>query len=107
MRLYLKGHDYKYAVEQMLLTMFPEERPEYPEGRPQGERMEVRLSRGARYTTATCALHRGAQVFRGRAAAALSAGAEPLETDRVRHQEEKRAAALCFSAAALMVILLI
>ena len=29
------------------------------------------------------------------------------ETDRVRHQEEKRAAALCFSAAALMVILLI
>ena len=29
------------------------------------------------------------------------------ETDRVRQQEEKRTAALCFSAAALMVILLI
>ena len=91
MRLYLKGHDYKYAVEQMLLTMFPEERPEYPEGRPQGERMEVRLSRGERYTTATCALYRGAQVFRGRAAAALSAGAEPLETDRVRQRLVKNA----------------
>ena len=91
MRLYLIGHDYKYAVEQMLLTMFPEERPEYPEGRPQGERMEVRLSRGERYTTATCALHRGAQVFRGRAAAALSAGAEPLETDRVRQRLVKNA----------------
>ena len=34
MRLYLIGHDYKYAVEQMLLTMFPEERPEYPAGNP-------------------------------------------------------------------------
>ena len=30
MRLYLSGHDYKYAVEQMLLTLFPDERPEYP-----------------------------------------------------------------------------
>ena len=56
MRLYLNGHDYKYAVEQMLLTMFPEERPEYPEGKPAGDRMEIRLSRGSRYTTAACAL---------------------------------------------------
>ena len=42
MRLYLFGHTYKYAVEQMLLTMFPAERPEYPEGKPSGERMEIR-----------------------------------------------------------------
>ena len=41
MRLYLIGHEYKYAVEQMLLTMLPGERPEYPEGRPSGDRMEI------------------------------------------------------------------
>ena len=52
----------------MLLTLFPLERPEYPSGKPEGDRMELRLSRGARYITATCALHRGGEVFRGRAA---------------------------------------
>lgn len=30
MKLYLRGHDNKYAVEQMLLTLYPGERPEYP-----------------------------------------------------------------------------
>ena len=39
MKLYLYGHEYKYAVEQMLLTLFPAERPQYPEGEPEGERM--------------------------------------------------------------------
>ena len=82
MRLYLKGHDYKYAVEQMLLTMFPQERPEYPQGEPAGERMELRLSRGRRFTTATCALHTGEGCFRGRAAADNSLMDGRLESDR-------------------------
>ena len=60
MNLYLKGHSYKYAVEQMLLTLFPEERPVYPEGRPAGERMEISLHRGERFTTASCLLRTGA-----------------------------------------------
>lgn len=36
MNLYLIGHDYRYAAEQMLLTLFPDERPVYPgtAGRP-------------------------------------------------------------------------
>ena len=81
-KLYFFGHDYKYAAEQMLLTLFPLERPEYPSGKPEGDRMELRLSRGARYITATCALHCGGEVFRGRAAvrAAMLDGA--LLTDR-------------------------
>ena len=29
MRLEFRGHDYKYAAEQMMLTLFPEERPQY------------------------------------------------------------------------------
>ena len=37
MRLCLQGHDYRYAVEQILLTLFPDERPVYdvqPDGEP-------------------------------------------------------------------------
>ena len=36
MRLYLIGHDYRYAVEQMMLTLFPGQHPEYPGGPPDG-----------------------------------------------------------------------
>ena len=35
MKLYLYGHDYKYAAEQMMLSLYPSERPEYPEGKPE------------------------------------------------------------------------
>ena len=82
MRLYLTGHEYKYAVEQMLLTMFPGERPEYPAGRPSGDRMEIRLSSGAQRTTAVCVYRRGEERFCGRASVPnirLNGG---LSTDR-------------------------
>ena len=29
MHLTLQGHDYRYAAEQMMLSLFPEERPDY------------------------------------------------------------------------------
>ena len=82
MRLYLSGPRYPYAVEQMLLTLFPEERPEYPAGRPEGRRMEISLSRGPRFTTAVCALHTDSGVFRGRAAVRNEALTDALVTDR-------------------------
>ena len=34
MKLYLIGHSYKYALEQIMLMLFPDERPEYPETAP-------------------------------------------------------------------------
>ena len=49
MNLYLQGTDNKYAAEQTLLTLFPEERPEYPEGEPAGERCELTVTRGEKY----------------------------------------------------------
>ena len=82
MKLYLYGHEYKYAVEQMLLTLFPTERPQYPEGQPEGERMEIRLSRGAKRVTASCRLVTAAGRFDGRASADLSELGDALETDR-------------------------
>ena len=83
MRLYLSGHDYKYAVEQMLLTLFPDERPEYPAGSPEGRRMEIRLSRTEANTSASCAFYAGRSVFRGAARSANEALTDPLTRDRV------------------------
>lgn len=34
MKLYLQGHDYRFAVEQIMVVLFPGEKPEYPEERP-------------------------------------------------------------------------
>ena len=51
MKLILKGHDYKYAAEQMLLSLFPGEKPEYS-GTEAGSSAEISLSEGAEYATA-------------------------------------------------------
>ncbi len=67
----------------MLLTLFPGERPEYPAGRPSGQRAELRLSRGERFVTATCLLVTGdGGRFRGRAAAEKAAMTTKLLEDR-------------------------
>lgn len=68
MKLYLYGHDYKYAAEQMLLTLYPAERPEYPEGAPEGERAELKLSSGEEFVTATCKLVLDGKAWQGRSA---------------------------------------
>lgn len=34
MNIYLRNHSYNYAVEQMLFSLFPGEKPVYPEGEP-------------------------------------------------------------------------
>ena len=91
MKLYFRGHDYKYAAEQMLLTMFPQERPEYPRGAPEGDRMELSLSSGGRYTTALCSLYRGGQLYRSRATAEIPAELGDLEADRIRQRLIKNA----------------
>ena len=83
MRLYLHRHEYKYAVEQMLLTMFPAERPEYPDGKPEGERLEISLSHTAQRTTACCALRINGGIYKGRAQCANAAMTDELHTDRV------------------------
>ena len=91
MKLYLYGHDYKYAAEQMLLTLFPNERPEYPAAAPAGERMEIRLNRGEKMTTASCALYRGEGRFRASARAENAALTDPLQRDRICQRLVKNA----------------
>ena len=58
MKLYFHGHNYKYAAEQMLLTLFPGQRPEYPDGPPAAgeDALVLSLHLGNARATATAAL---------------------------------------------------
>ena len=64
MKLFFRGHDEKYAVEQTMLTLFPAERPLYPEEAPGGDNeLELSFSRGGIWSTATAKLRREGKTF--------------------------------------------
>ena len=94
MKLYLKGHDYKYATEQMLLTLFPGERPSYPD-RPAGEgedSLPLSLSLGGRWATARAVLTRDGRRWTAAARAPVPApDAGRVERDRVLQRVVKNA----------------
>ncbi|MCD8099582.1 MAG: coproporphyrinogen dehydrogenase HemZ [Oscillospiraceae bacterium] len=83
MELFLIGHDYKYASEQIMLMMFPQERPTYPTEPSGALRAEIAITHGARYATAVCRItdpERGA--FSGRAAVSEQKLNGKVERDR-------------------------
>lgn len=83
MRMYLINHDYKYASEQMLLTVFPSERPEYPQGKPEGDRLEISLSKDCGSFVSRCLLVREGKEWSGEDSAVIAETAGELEKDRV------------------------
>lgn len=85
MKLFLKNHTYKYAVEQILLMMFPEERPEYPEGKPDGDFCVSAIHEGEVFTTAACTIIlRGMRFYAASREKTLNGG--DLERDRQRQK---------------------
>lgn len=90
MRLRFEGHDYKYAVEQMLSTLFPGERPSYQTGRQDGDGMTVRIRQAEVMTTATCVWISDGKRFFGRASF-RNAGRDDAETERLRQYAVKNA----------------
>lgn len=91
MDILLIGHNYKYAAEQMLLTLYPAERPVYPSAPPRGERVELALEDGV----ARCTLVTAQGAFHGEAAV------EPYTTALEQNRQEQRAVKLAFYRAAL------
>lgn len=94
MKLYFKGHDYKYAAEQMLLTLFPGERPEYPAEPPAaGENaLVLTLSIGKTWATARADLTYGGNSFSHmNRVPAPAPYTEKLERDRVLQRALKTA----------------
>ena len=82
MKIILKGHDYKYAVEQMLLTLFPEERPVY-EG-DEESKVTLSLNRGNVWLTASAVLHWNGKITRHSCRAKISElNGEALNDGRV------------------------
>ena len=64
MKLFFSGHDEKYAVEQTMLTLFPQERPLYPQESPGGDNeLELSFSRGSTWCTASALLRRDGKTF--------------------------------------------
>ena len=100
MELFLIGHDYRYAVEQIMLMLFPAERPLYPE-RPGGAQPTavVRLGGSETWATASTVLHVDGGRFEGRARIRRSAFTDALVTERLRQRIVKlsfyRAAVRC------------
>ena len=85
MKLYFSGHDYKYAAEQILLMMFPAERPEYPEGRFSREENSafLSLSSGKVWCTAHTILLYDGKKTEGCARVKCSKMTDKLTTDRL------------------------
>ena len=72
MDVFLIGHAYRYAAEQMLLTLYPEEMPVYPDAPGDADSVRLALSRGRKFVTASCRLTRGGRTARGRARLSLA-----------------------------------
>ena len=83
MKLYLIGHDYKYAAEQMMLSLYPAERPEYPKGKPEGDRVVLSLRKGKKFITCVCRIVKDDKIFVGRSAFNAELAADDLSRDRL------------------------
>ena len=86
MELFLFDNDYKYAVEQIMLMLFPEERPVYPDAPTGADRAELRLHRGSVRDTAVCRLFAGGREYTGRAAAERSGYTDELTQKRLEQR---------------------
>ncbi|NLF35356.1 MAG: coproporphyrinogen dehydrogenase HemZ [Clostridiales bacterium] len=93
MKLYLKGHDYKFAVEQTMLTLFPGERPVYPDAPPEpGEAAAaLALSLGKKWATASASVSWRGETCRRMCRIPLDTGEGPEARERALRHGVKRA----------------
>lgn len=100
MDIFLIDNDYKYAAEQMMLMLFPGERPVYPASSPKGGSRRVvtlLLRHNKTYTTAICYLAYDGDGARGYA----RIRSERLQDERERSRLEQRILKLAFYRAAI------
>ncbi|MCL2366109.1 MAG: coproporphyrinogen dehydrogenase HemZ [Oscillospiraceae bacterium] len=86
MILELIGHDYKYAVEQIMLTLFPDERPVYANGLDTKAKdlvAQSRLSSGAVFAQCTTTIRCNGNTCHGTAKVRLNQLTDKLITDRL------------------------
>ena len=83
MHLTLQGHDYRYAAEQMMLTLFPEERPDYAPAPDGANAVLLTLTAQGDTLHARAALRWQGRETAGEDSAPLPSGADALVRDRV------------------------
>ncbi len=93
MKLFFRGHQEKYAVEQSLLTLFPQERPTYPQEAPGGDgELELTFFPGRRVYTATALLRIAGKTYSRLARVRLPEGAlTEVEETRLRRRVLQKA----------------
>ncbi len=84
MKLRLIGHTNRYAMEQISLVLFPEEKIEYTEEPFTGDGALSTLSEGKVYLTATAAITRNGKTTRGMARCKKTEATEPLRRQILR-----------------------
>ena len=100
MELFLFDNDCKYAVEQIMLMLFPEERPVYPDAPSGGDMAQIRFFRGRARDTAVCRLYRGGAEYTGRASVDRSGYTDALAQKRL----EQRIVKLSFYRAGILAL---
>ncbi|MEL4106823.1 coproporphyrinogen dehydrogenase HemZ [Oscillospiraceae bacterium WX1] len=83
MTLTLIGHEYRYAIEQILLMMYPTEKPRYDAQDPSGLSACVALSFGGTYAVAVTHIVSDKGRFRGTSRARRALLTDKLTTDRL------------------------
>ncbi len=84
MILKLTGHDYKYAAEQIMLMLFPEEKPEYGEREDGKLFAEIKLSKNRSLSSAVAhIISPDGKVFRGEARIKNDKLTDKIVTDRL------------------------
>ncbi len=95
MKLYLRGHAYRYALEQIQLSLFPGERMEYTEQPFSGcDGAVSTLSEGAVYLTATTAITWHGKTARASRRTRREQATEPLRRQILRQSYYRAAVAL-------------
>jgi len=81
-KIFLQGLDHRYAVEQMLFTLYPAERAEYTVLSPGEDGIIFRLHRGDRFTTITCRITKEGISYLGRTSMRNDAMSSEILEDR-------------------------
>ncbi len=89
MKLILKGHDARYAVEQSLLAFFPQERPVYDPAAQEENWAAITLSQAAKYTTAVTTIDYHGHRERGVSRIVIDPNADEYEKERLRQRAVK------------------
>ena len=91
MELFLVGHTYKYAAEQSMLILYPNERPVYPDAPSGGNAATLTLRRGKKFASCVCELSVDGVKSRGESRVLLAALTDKVTEDRLLQRAVKNA----------------